>query len=280
MKRRPINEWAREHPLAACFVVVLMFIVFRKGLFLIFRALPQTTGLRILHEILDVIWPFGMVVLFGQTDVYKRAGFFRTLLVGLGLLILSAVLFALNVLNLSQEPGLEWYPVPMMALGVFSAFAVGFREESVFRGIAVDLLAEKYLKDRRGIIITTFAAAAFFGVMHMGNMINGQSLAESILQSANAFFLGAVLVAVYLRGGNLWALMLIHGFYDMAVDVPALLTKTYGADLQTAMGSVEETSADTGTMTAYAVLWTVYLLVTLFLLRRKKCEQIIERYAM
>ena len=278
MKKGKLSEWANEHPAAACFVLVLMFLVFRKGLFLIFRALPQTTGLRVLHELLDVVWPFGMVVLFGKTDAYKRGGFFRTLIAGLGVIILSAVLFAMNVYSLSQEPGLEWYTLPMMALGVFTAFAVGFREESVFRGIAVNLLADKYLKDRRGILITTFAAAAFFGVMHMGNMVNGQSFAESVLQAVNAVFLGAVLVAVYLRGGNLWALMLIHGFYDMAVDVPALLTKTYGADIQTAMGTSKEASEGTGTAGAYVILWTVYLLVTLFLLRRKKCGEIIERY--
>ena len=70
-KKRTVSEWAKEHPAAACFVLVLMFVVFRKGMFLIFRALPETTGLRVLHEIIDVIWPFGLVVLFGKTDAYK-----------------------------------------------------------------------------------------------------------------------------------------------------------------------------------------------------------------
>ena len=273
-----ISRWAKEHPAAATIVLVLMFIVFRKGLFLIFRALPQTTGLRILHEILDVIWPFGMVILFGQTESYRRGRFFSTLFAGLGLLLLSAVLFALNVFSLSKEPGLEWYPVPMMLLSVLSGLAVGFREESVFRGIALNLFAGKYLKDRKGVIITAFAASFFFGAMHMGNLINGQPFSECVIQSVNAFFLGSVLAAVYLRGGNLWAVMLIHGFYDMAVDVPTMFTKTYGADLQIAMAN-NEAVVNSSTMTAYAVLWTVYALAALFLLRRKKCGEIIERYS-
>lgn len=87
--------------------MVLLFVVFRKGLYFIFTALPQTTGLRAIHEILDVIWPFGMVVLFGQTDAYKGGRFFRTLLAGLVLILLSMVLLAINIINLSQEPNPE-----------------------------------------------------------------------------------------------------------------------------------------------------------------------------
>ena len=94
-KRSPAT-WAREHPIAAGFVLVILFIIFRKGLYFLFKALPQTTGMRVLHEVLDVIWPFLMVVVFGYTWTYREKGFFRTLYIALPLLISSAAMLVFS----------------------------------------------------------------------------------------------------------------------------------------------------------------------------------------
>ena len=276
-KKEKVSAWGHEHPFAAGMVLAVLFVVFRKGLYFVFLPLPQTIGFRLVHEVLDLIWPVCFVVLFGMAGIFKRKGLFKTLLAGLAMLLLDIVLFVLNMLNLLQVPDFEWYPFGMILFGIFTELAVGFREESVFRGIVTNLFAEKYLKDRRGIFITVFAGAFSFGIMHMGNMLVGQSFADSIIQSISAFFLGAYLSAVYLRGGSIWGVAIIHGLYDMSLDVSRLFTKTFGMDLQTALGSAEKTVYDLEAVASYALLWAVYFVVTLFLLRKSKRDEIIGR---
>lgn len=61
--------------------------------------------------------------------------------------------------------------------------------------------------------------------------------------------------------------------------ISALFTKTYGAaDLQAAMGNSGEASVSASGIVIYAVLFTAYLLIALFLLRRSKCEEIVRRF--
>ena len=148
--------------------------------------------------------------------------------------------------------------------------------EAVFRGVAVNVIADKYLKDRRGIFFTTYAAAFFFGFMHMGNMISGQPFLPSLAQSINAVFLGALLVAIYLRGGNIWAMAVLHGFYDMSILVASLFTKTHGMDPVSSLASNADVSINSLLLTC--AMAPVYVLITIFLLRKSKCDEIIEKY--
>ena len=274
-KRSPAT-WAREHPIAAGFLLVILFIIFRKGLYFLFKALPQTTGMRVLHEVLDVIWPFLMVVVFGYTWTYREKGFFRTLFIALPLLISSAAMLVLSILGTAEE-GVEWYSFGMILLGIFTGFAIGFREESVFRAISLNVLAERYLKDRKGIWITVAGSAFFFGLVHMSNMMTGTSFVSCLAQTINAFFAGAMFGAIYLRGGSLWAVIFLHGLYDIGASVTNLFTRTYGADMLSAMAGNQETSF-LKVLTSNP-LSLVYIAITLFLLRKSKCEDIIQRYS-
>ncbi|MBO4898115.1 MAG: CPBP family intramembrane metalloprotease [Clostridia bacterium] len=87
--------------------------------------------------------------------------------------------------------------------------------------------------------------------------------------------MGALLVAVYLRGKSLWALILLHGFYDMSLLCGALFTKTHGIDPVLSLAK-EQTSFEDMLITC--AMAPVYILITLFLLRKSKCDEILERY--
>ena len=278
-KKNSLAEWANRHSLAACFVVVALYIVFRRSTYFIFRSvLPQSAAVMVVYELIDVIWPFMMVAAFGRLTIYRKGRFFPTLLMGVGLILYGLIPFVLNLLALAEEPGLVWQSPLLMLWGIATELFVGFREESVFRGITVNLFADKYLKDRRGILLTAFGASFFFGVMHMQNIALGQTVLGSAIQSVNAFFLGLVFAAVYLRGANIWALMLIHAFIDLGVSVKELLTETYAADALSAMAASNmETSIDAGTLIPMLILWLIYTVIALFLLRKRKCAQILER---
>lgn len=279
-KKNSFAAWMNAHPIAAGFTVVILYTVFRRGAYFVFtRFLPQTFAFTVIHELVDVLWPFLMVMAFGRLGIYRRGGFFRTLFLGISL-ILYGVFFGYlsNLLPLLREPGLEWQTPAMMLWAVLTMFFVGFREESSYRGIVLHIFADKYLKDRRGVLITAFGSAAFFGIMHMNNIMIGQSFLESVLQTLNAFVLGALFGAVYLRGGSLWALMLIHGSIDLGLTLKNLMTKTYASDAIAYLAGNTETTLDPIEAVLRLIMWTIIILITLFLLRKKKCDEIIERY--
>ena len=278
-KRNQFTEWMNEHLFAAGMVVMLLYILLRRTSYFIFRSLLPKNGITtVIHEITDVIWPFLMVALFGRLNVYRKGGFFRTLFLGISLILYGFVFGYLgNFISLSQVEGLEWQTPLMMIWGVITMLFVGFREESVYRGILVNVFADKYAKDRRGILLTAFGASLFFGLMHMQNVFIGQSFLESVLQTLNAFFLGSVFAAVYLRGGNLWAVMVIHGFIDLGLTAKNMLTKTFASDAAAYLASHTQTTVDAGEMIFRIILWAVYVLIALFLLRKSKCNEIIDR---
>ena len=223
-----------------------------------------------------MLWPYLMVVAFNQTEALRKRGFFRTLFFGLPFLILSIFLFVANISNLSQTPEIEWYPLPMILLGIFTGFAVGFREESVFRGIQVNIMTDKYLKDRKGIFRIVAISSFFFGIMHMSNMIIGASFVSCLGQSIYAFGVGTLFAAMYLRGDSLWALIFIHGLYDTALSAATLFTATYGGDMLSSLAqNQEETLMSILTTNLFS---PIYLAIALFLLRKSKCEEIIKKY--
>ena len=282
LQKNRFAKWMDEHPVIAGLAVVILYTLFRKGTYYTFsKLLPQTGIFTVLHELVDVIWPFFMVIAFGRLNIYRSKGrFFRTLLLGVSLLIYGLLLgFGANLFPLFKETGIEWQTPIMMIWAAITMFFVGFREESCYRGIVLSIFADKYLKDRRGVLITAFASAAFFGIMHMNNIFIGQSFLECVLQTLNAFFLGALFGAVLLRGGNLWSMMLIHGFIDLGVTSKNMLTKTYATDAIGFLASNTQTAIDPIETTIRIILWVVITVIVLFMLRKSKCDEIIKQFS-
>ena len=279
--KRSTAVWAKDHPVAAGFAVVLIYIAFRRLTYFVFRdLLTPTFPVKFVHEIVDVIWPFATVLAFGCTDAYKngKGRFVKTIVIGIPLVFYFLYGVAGSIFKLSEISSLEWKTPPMMLFEAVTMLFVGFREESLFRGIAVNLLSGRFCKDRRGILLTTALGAFFFGIMHMQNLVLGQSFEATVAQSVNAAFVGSVFVAVYLRGGNLWAMMILHAFIDASLMFTTLFVKSSQDDAIGYIANNKQTY-DTATIIGKVGLCVLCLVVTLFILRKSKCEEITERFA-
>ena len=150
----------------------------------------------------------------------------------------------------------------------FSLFGIGFLEESIFRGIVVNNIAKKYLGNRKGVYVTVLTSGFLFGAMHLSNLVLGVNPFSVVIQSVVAMASGFYLAAIYLRGGSLWALIIMHTLVDSASMFKASFTTNNG----TMADAIGELSL--GNLTPFFVL----SLLTLFLLRKEKCDEIIERY--
>lgn len=105
-------------------------------------------------------------------------------------------------------PGVEFVDTLTVTGLLALALAVGFVEESVFRGLMLTALAPRGAW--RAIIVT----AVLFGVTHLANVLAGATLAETVSQVLYAGAFGVAFAALVLRKGIIWPLVLAHFAID------------------------------------------------------------------
>ena len=122
-------------------------------------------------------------------------------------LLLLPVLFA----ALPLAAGLRIESWSSFAFLVVMELVVGFSEELVFRGFILRALLPS------GMTRAVLVSAALFGLVHLGNIVYGASVAVTLFQVVGVFAFGVGMAAVVLRTGALWPVMLIHALSNAAL---------------------------------------------------------------
>lgn len=99
------------------------------------------------------------------------------------------------------------------ATALAMAIAAGFYEETIFRGVTVPI-GMRYIRSEKRVGILVLISALVFGLMHIGNIINGASIQMGIVQGVATTFAGIFFIAVYLRTGNILIPIFMHGIFD------------------------------------------------------------------
>lgn len=133
--------------------------------------------------------------------------------------------------------------------------AAGLCEETIFRGVTVPL-GMRYLKSKNRMYIIVYASALIFGLMHIGNIVNGAKLSIALIQGIATIFGGFLFMALYLRTGSIWPSIIAHGIYDYMCFV---------TDPNLNEGIMVNEAVTTGlilTLVIYIVsgLWALYLI--------------------
>lgn len=151
------------------------------------------------------------------------------------LIWLPALLILLNLSNLlSREMGEA--PVFQQLLdAVVRGITVPLVEESVFRGLILATLLNRFHKTRVQVIGAVLLDSLLFGLWHLPPNPNApwQVSAANVIYAVLA---GVGFCAVVLRTGSIWLMMLVHGLIVLAnVLVPVLGAQKMGtiADLIT-----------------------------------------------
>ena len=122
----------------------------------------------------------------------------------------------------------------------------------------------RYAKDARGVWLAVILSSLVFGTAHLLNTSVGVSLHSVLAQSVTAFVFGLYFAAIYFRGGNIWVMMLIHAL----TDAPGLFHTLFTVTDVTQIDALNESSFEEW------YLYPVFLLLTVFLLRKKKMAEI------
>lgn len=95
----------------------------------------------------------------------------------------------------------------------------GITEELVFRGMILPGTMTHF-SGHRGMWYAVLISSLIFGMAHMINLTS-QPLEATVLQGCNAFFMGIVLAALYLRTRSLIFPMIFHGVNDYIATIAA-----------------------------------------------------------
>ena len=190
----------------------------------------------------------------GRLDLLRRrgCGFLNGLLVGMyPLFFIGYTFFGTLAFGRPDTPLL---PLPRILVGV--------AEELVFRGIIAQTLLERYGTARAGVWKACLVSGVLFGAAHLSNLL-GSAPFGVLMQCVFAASLGVMLAAIYFRTGNLWVTVFLHSAMDIAA---MLIGGLYGTT------SVAESVSGYDASRLLSV--AVYLIPTVFLLRKKKLPEV------
>ena len=105
------------------------------------------------------------------------------------------------------SPAVRYSPAES-ALFVVSMLCVGFLEELIFRGFLFRAIEKESLP--RAIVISSVT----FGVGHIVNLLNGQDIAETLVQILFAVIVGFALSVLFYKGKSLIPCIVFHGVFN------------------------------------------------------------------
>lgn len=255
-----------KYAIPSAVILALLFYALMRGVGWLFRLLPSTTTVRYIYEIVCMLYPMGIVVLFGFADSFKSKKFFKGILCGMTLVVVQA--FAL-VTQFAQAifGDNAWKPWYLILLGIVSVIGIGIREESIFRATIQNILAKKYANSTKGVWITAIVSALIFGLIHAFNIFTGVDVLPAIIQAITNVGIGLFFAALYLRCGNIWTLVAVHALTDTA----GLFESIFLYKSETVViSSISWQSLIGG---------AIFIGVSLFLLRPSKCREIVQRFS-
>lgn len=266
-----LEKILKRRPLFMSLTVIISGVAF-LSVTSVFDYLKELVyGFQMLGEICASIFLFFMIMACKKGYlIYKNKGSIKdALVVSLPFIAYSLYLGS----GLFMIYYLEGYPFvsidEILSIIILYLF-VGIFEDFLTRGIALNILLDKYGKTKRGIWLSVFLSSLFFGLIHFVNLVTGASFQGVLIQVIAATCVGMYFAAIYLRSGSVWAPALLHGVYDIAVSVPSFFFVKEVVD-----AGVEYGEAISNYSWSNVVIGVVFVLLTLFLLRKKKMNNVI-----
>ena len=263
-KLEKIRHIVYKHAIVSAVILALVFYALMIGVSSFFEIFPASLAVCYIDEITGLLYPIGLVALFGFFFTLKSRKFFRGLRCGMALVVFLIISLSANLITMTDETP-TWKPWPQILLGVLSVVAIAIREECFFRAIIQNILAKKYATSIKGIWITAGVSALVFGLLHGFNAFFGVDPLPSLMQALMNVGVGLFFSALYLRSGNLWVLISLH----FSVDIVGLFKSVffYTSEIEI-FNAVSWNSAVSG---------VVFAGIAAFLLRPSKCDEIIQR---
>ncbi len=207
-KKQGLSGFTGKHPVLAVVLieVMLFFALFAAGAYLTIT--EKTSQSPVPYAFAPIAVLVLLYMLTGKR--YTRYGFRsfgsiprKELLFYLPLVADVLLVITNGLTNGFREvSAIQWIGLLGLAL------LVGFVEETVYRGLILNILLQK------GIRIAVLTSSLLFSLTHLLNLMGGQDLAATLLQLAYAFLVGLSLSLLYVRHKTLLPLIAFHFLHN------------------------------------------------------------------
>ena len=182
-------------------------------------------------------------------------------------LIISVICIVFNVFVSHQSPVTN---ISLILIAFLSAVTAGAGEELLNRGVYANIMASKWAKTTKGVLLAAFVSALFFGLGHLANIyVVGKLTSQLTWQIIYATALGCGFAAAYIRTKNLWGCIVVHTLFDFL----SLLFVT-GESTQESLKTVLSAPMSTEALILNIITCIVGFGMMFFLLRPSKLEEI------
>ena len=272
INKEKIRDFIRTSPilfsLGFTLLVVLVHETFSELTYLL---IPDNIWGDILDEVVFLVWPVALVLIFGFGYIFRQRGVRATIGAALCLFLMEGCVVVWNLILLIKDPATVWKPGLEICVVLLGWLGVGFREEILYRGVNLNAIARKYGNTTKGLWITLLTSGVLFGAIHLSNVFHGLSFTAALTQALSAVVGGILFGAIYLRGGNIWVMALLHALNDIAPVVNYAFTNA--AENLTEVQVVSNHRLGL----IQIIFFAGNLLLAAFLLRKSKRQKIYDR---
>jgi membrane protease YdiL (CAAX protease family) len=183
----------------------------------------DATTLRFIGKVIISLLAATLITMLGW---WKDIGFtlrlnWREWLSYLPLLILPALSAFVSDFQVTSPAQITFF--------VLFAFAIGFAEEVIVRGIFLRIFFPK------GRIHAVLMSSLIFGLMHLGNLLIGADLGITLTQVVYATLIGIAFAGVMSYGRSIWPLIVIHALVDFFPKLSSPSADNSGVDIISAL---------------------------------------------
>ena len=274
INKEKLRDFIRTSPILFSLGFTLLALLLNAAFaYLNSLLLPQNTWGDILKEVVKILWTVALAVIFGFGFIFRQRGIRDTLRAALPIFLAYGLILVLQLMVVGRDPATQWKSELGIFHGILLLLGIGIREEVLFRGVITNAIARKYGSNTKGLWITALSAGAMFGAMHLSNAFYGVSFAGALTQAIGCIAGGVLFCAIYLRGGNIWVVALLHSLEDTPALAKTLFTNF----------AENVTAAQVDMMSSYrpdltkVIFFVVELLLAAYLLRKSKQQKIFDR---
>lgn len=217
-----IKTTITQHPLISVLFLAISTLIFQ---YIPFFISPDSDA-TILRFIGKVIISILAVTLITMLSWSEKIGFtlqlnWREWLSYLPLLILPALSALVSDFQVTSPAQITFF--------VLFAFAIGFAEEIIVRGIFLRILLPK------GRAYAVLMSSVIFGFMHLGNLLVGADLGSTLTQVVYATLIGIAFAGVLSYGRSILPLIVIHALVDFFPMLSGPATENSQLDIISAL---------------------------------------------
>lgn len=265
----------RENPLLGSLIILVLCFACNELVPNVGYLLPDNIVGDYMYEVICMLWPIGLVYVCGYMDIFSKRGLRRTFMAGLPLFLVYGGYLTTSIWKAVFDPKMPLLPAEQIILSIITLIGIGIREEAIYRGIIVNLYEGKRFNSHKGLLYTAISSSFFFGAIHFGNLLAGVRLESTLVQVLVAWAMGMVNCAIYLRGGSIWGMMILHAMIDGSSLFDGFFYQSATVAAEAASSGAIESVNSLGLLNLIPIVWCIPL--ALFLLRKKKTQEIIAR---